>query len=133
MHYIRHMKRFNVWNEVDLLPIYSTSPVEYNGRWTQTNLSNLIVSNVAALVKFDVRTSVTADMDPPSQIWTPLPNFLFKHCLYRIWWIILFASFLSTFFSITRQHSLIKVKKKPAISSQFCRIYYSESYTKRKI
>ena len=28
---------------------------------------------------------VTADMDPPSQIWTPLPNFPFKHPLYHIW------------------------------------------------
>ena len=26
-----------------------------------------------------------ADMDPPSQIWTPLPNFPFKHPLYHIW------------------------------------------------
>ena len=26
-----------------------------------------------------------ADMDPTSQIWTPLPNFPFKHPLYHIW------------------------------------------------
>ena len=26
-----------------------------------------------------------ADMDPPSQIWTPLPDFPFKHPLYHIW------------------------------------------------
>ena len=25
-----------------------------------------------------------ADMDPPSQIWTPLPKFPFKHRLYHI-------------------------------------------------
>ena len=25
------------------------------------------------------------DMDPPSQVWTPLPNFPFKHPLYHIW------------------------------------------------
>ena len=25
-----------------------------------------------------------ADMDPPSQIWTSLPNFPFKHSLYHI-------------------------------------------------
>ena len=32
------------------------------------------------------RPGVTADMDPPpSQIWTPLPNFPFKHRLYHIW------------------------------------------------
>ena len=29
------------------------------------------------------RPGVTADMDPPSQIWTPLPNVPFKHCLYH--------------------------------------------------
>ena len=29
------------------------------------------------------RPGVTADMDPPSQIWTPLPNLPFKHCLYH--------------------------------------------------
>ena len=26
-----------------------------------------------------------ADMNPPSQIWTPLPNIPFKHPLYHIW------------------------------------------------
>ena len=26
-----------------------------------------------------------ADMDPPLQIWTPLPKFPFKHPLYHIW------------------------------------------------
>ena len=26
-----------------------------------------------------------ADVDPPSQIWTPLPNCPFKHRLYHIW------------------------------------------------
>ena len=26
-----------------------------------------------------------ADMDPPSQIWAPLPNFPIKHLLYHIW------------------------------------------------
>ena len=26
-----------------------------------------------------------ADMDPPSQIWTPLTNFPFKHPLCHIW------------------------------------------------
>ena len=41
-----------------------------------------------------------ADMDPTSQIWTPLPNFPFKHPLYHIWLLILI------------QHSSIKVKKK---------------------
>ena len=39
-----------------------------------------------------------------------------------IWWLILFARFLSMFFSITTQYSSIKVKK-TAISFQFCRIY----------
>ena len=52
----------------------------------------------------------------------PLPNFPLKHRLYHIWWLILFASFLSMFFSITTQYSSIKVKK-TAISFQFCRIY----------
>ena len=52
-----------------------------------------------------------ADMDFPSQIWTLLPNFPFKHRLYHIWKLTLFASFLSMFFSITTQHSSIKEKK----------------------
>ena len=26
-----------------------------------------------------------AVMDPPLQIWTPIPNFSFKHPLYHIW------------------------------------------------
>ena len=47
-----------------------------------------------------------ADLDPP-----PLPNFPFKHPLYHIWSLILFASFLSMFLSITTQHSSIKVKQ----------------------
>ena len=38
-------------------------------------------------------TNPLADMDPPSQIWNPLPNFPFKHPLYHIWYLILFASF----------------------------------------
>ena len=52
----------------------------------------------------------------------PLPNVPFKHHLYHIWWLILFASFWSMFFSITTQYSSIKVKK-TAILFQFCRIY----------
>ena len=36
-----------------------------------------------------------ADMDPSSQIWTPLPNFPVKHRLNHIWLLVLFASFLS--------------------------------------
>ena len=52
----------------------------------------------------------------------PLPNFPLKNRLYHIWWLILFASFLSMFFSITTQYSSIKVKK-TAILFQFCRIY----------
>ena len=31
------------------------------------------------------RAGVTADLDPPSQIWSPLPNFPFKHPLCHIW------------------------------------------------
>ena len=53
---------------------------------------------------------------------SPLPNFPLEHRSYHIWWLILFASFLSMFFSITTQYSSIKVKK-TAISFQFCRIY----------
>ena len=52
-----------------------------------------------------------ADMDPPSQIWTPLPNVPFKHRLYHTWSLILFGSFLPMFFPITTQHSSVKVKK----------------------
>ena len=52
-----------------------------------------------------------ADMDPPSQIWTPLPNVSFKHRLYHTWSLILFGSFFPMFFSITTQHSSVKVKK----------------------
>ena len=63
-----------------------------------------------------IRTGVTADLDPP------LPNVPFKHHLYHIWWLILFASFWSMFFSITTQYSSIKVKK-TTILFQFCRIY----------
>ena len=62
-----------------------------------------------------IRPGVTADLDP-------LPNFPFEHRLCHIWWLILFASSLSMFFSITTQYSSIKVKK-TAISFQFCRIY----------
>ena len=36
-----------------------------------------------------------ADMDPSSQIWTPLQNFPVKHRLNHIWLLVLFASFLS--------------------------------------
>ena len=52
-----------------------------------------------------------ADMDLPSQIWTPLQNVSFKHRLYHTWSLILFGSFLPIFFSITKQHSSVKVKK----------------------
>ena len=46
-----------------------------------------------------------ADMDSPSQIWTPLQTVSFKHRLYHTWSLILFGSFLPIFFSITEQHS----------------------------
>ena len=45
-----------------------------------------------------------ADLDPP------LPNVPFKHRLYHTWSLILFGSFLPMFFSITTQHSSVKVK-----------------------
>ena len=48
---------------------------------------------------------------PPFADLYPLPNFPFKHPLYHIWEQILFASFLSMFFSMTTQHSSIKMKK----------------------
>ena len=72
---------------------------------------------------FWAKRKIGLSYDPVSQrIWTPLPNFPLKHRLYHIWWLILFASFLSMFFSITTQYSSIKVEK-TAISFQFCRIY----------
>ena len=37
------------------------------------------------------KASVKTDFDTPSQIWTPLPNVPFKHPLYHIWQLILFA------------------------------------------
>ena len=49
-----------------------------------------------------------ADLDPPP----PHHTFFLKHPLYHIGYLILFASFLSMFFSITTQHSSIKVKEK---------------------
>ena len=62
---------------------------------------------------FWAKRKIGLSYDPVSQrIWIPLPNFPLKHRLYHIWWLILFASFLSMFFSITTQHSSIKVKKK---------------------
>ena len=47
---------------------------------------------------------------PPSQIWTPPTKLSFWHRLYHIWYLILFGSFLSTFFSFTTQHSSAKIK-----------------------
>ena len=50
------------------------------------------------------------------QIWTPLRRFApptklsFWYRLYHIWYLILFGSFLSTFFSFTTQHSSVKIK-----------------------
>ena len=35
--------------------------------------------------KGTLKAGVTADLDPSSQIWIPLPNFSFKHRLYHIW------------------------------------------------
>ena len=68
----------------------------------------------------------TADIDPHSQIWTPLPNVPFKHRLYHTWSLILFGSFLPMFFSITTQHSSVKVKKNshfvPILPHVFCRV-----------
>ena len=43
---------------------------------------------------FEITRSKSASgYGPPSQIWTPLPNIPFKHPLYHIWLLILFASF----------------------------------------
>ena len=48
---------------------------------------------------------------PPFADLDPLPKFPFKHPLYHIWLLILFASFLSMFFSITTQHFRNEGKK----------------------
>ena len=44
-----------------------------------------------------------ADLDPPTKL-------SFWHRLYHMWYLILFESFLSTFFSFTTQHSSAKIK-----------------------
>ena len=76
----------------------------------------------------------TADFDPP-RIWTGGPNLpadmdspfadldspskiSFWQRLYHIWYLILYGSFLSTFFSFTTQHSSVKIK----INSHFAPI-----------
>ena len=70
---------------------------------------------------------------PPFADLNPLPNFPFKHPLYHTWSLILFASF---FVDVLFNHNTTFLnkgkKKKPAISFQFYRIYYSESYSIRK-
>ena len=52
-----------------------------------------------------------ADMDPLRRFEPPLPKVPFKYRLYHTWSLILFGSFLPIFFSITKQHSSVKVKK----------------------
>ena len=54
----------------------------------------------------DPRSKSVSGYGPPFADLDPLPNFPFKHRLYHIWQLILFASFLSMFFSIT----ILKVK-----------------------
>ena len=51
---------------------------------------------------FWAKRKIGLSYDPVSQrIWIPLPNFPLEHRSYHIWWLILFASFLSMLFSIT--------------------------------
>ena len=52
-----------------------------------------------------------AGMDPSSQDWTTLTKYPLKRHSYHIWKLILLASFLSMFFSITTKNSVIKIKK----------------------
>ena len=52
-----------------------------------------------------------ADMDPLRRFEPPLSKVPFKYRLYHTWSLILFGSFLPIFFSITKQHSSVKVKK----------------------
>ena len=52
-----------------------------------------------------------ADMDPIRRFEPPLPKVPFKYRFYHTWSLILFGSFLPIFFSITKQHSSVKVKK----------------------
>ena len=47
--------------------------------------------------------SLFADLDPPTKL-------SFWHRLYHIWYLILFGSFLSMFFSFTTQHFSVKIK-----------------------
>ena len=57
------------------------------------------------------RPNPLAGMDPSSQDWTTLTKYPLKRHSYHIWKLILLASFLSMFFSITTQNSVIKIKK----------------------
>ena len=78
------------------------------------------------------RSKSASEYGPPFADLNPLPNFPFKHPLYHTWSLILFASF---FVDVLFNHNttfLNKGKKKTAISFQFYRIYYSESYSIRK-
>ena len=57
------------------------------------------------------RPNPLAGMDPSSQDWTTLTKYSLKRHSYHIWKLILLASFLSMFFSITTKNSVIKIKK----------------------
>ena len=73
------------------------------------------------------KASVKTDFDTPSQIWTPLPNVPFKHPLYHIWQLILFAIL---FIDVRLKHNttfLNKDKEKQPFRSAFiiasCTVY----------
>ena len=69
-----------------------------------------------------------ADLDPPPPHHTILS---FKYRLHHIWQLILFASFLPMFFSITTQRSSIKVKKNSHfVSDSSAFLWRVEQYTK---
>ena len=80
----------------------------------------------------DPRSKSASGYGPPFADLNPLPNVPFKHPLYHTWSLILFASFFVDVLFNHNKTFLSKGKKKPAISFQFYRIYYSESYSIRK-
>ena len=91
----------------------STLQIVDDSRWKSMNVRAWYLRLSSTNFRCHSGFGPPADLDPPSLIWTPLPNFPFEHPLYHIWWLILLASFFCRC-SFQSQHniSLIKVKKK---------------------
>ena len=80
----RSLKFTQNFRNYETFPIYVEIADEIEANiWSVATFHEVLFRHLTG--KGTLKAGVTADLDPSSQIWIPLPNFSFKRRFYHIW------------------------------------------------